>query len=248
MSKINLIGLAGGIGSGKSTVGKIINNLTENKFKEKMFAYKLKQIASLITGVPVEKFEDQEFKKLYMGEEWKGKWVDYDGGESVPTYRLFLQKLGTEAIRDTIHPNAWCNALFSEYKELQKEPYLPSKQPGLLQMPNAYFHKECRSCGREYIGYKRQWRCGNCIELESVLYPSWVITDLRFANEAKAVTDRGGVTVHIKRDILGKKEDTHASENALKDYKFDYYLDNTNTPLEDLPRKVEEMLKYFGVL
>lgn len=41
-----------------------------SKWKVKKFAGKLKEIASILTGVPVEKFEDQEFKKQYMPPEY----------------------------------------------------------------------------------------------------------------------------------------------------------------------------------
>lgn len=122
-----IIGVNGRINSGKDTVGKIIQYLTlgeefaktnadiladleyngycanKSKFEIKKFAGKLKQIASLLTGIPVEMFEDQEFKKLDMNPEWG------------MTYREFLQRLGTEAMRDGLHTNVWCNALFSDY-------------------------------------------------------------------------------------------------------------------------------------
>lgn len=98
-----IIGINGYINSGKDTVGKIIQYLTDEtwhnkKYLEdksfeawtkkekhqsgyeiggediylimnldgweiKKFAGKLKQIASLLTGISTEKFEDQEFKK-----------------------------------------------------------------------------------------------------------------------------------------------------------------------------------------
>ena len=32
------------------------------------------------------------------------------------TYREFLQKLGTEAMRDGLHKEVWVNALFADYK------------------------------------------------------------------------------------------------------------------------------------
>jgi len=32
------------------------------------------------------------------------------------TVRTLLQKLGTEAVRDQVHTNAWVNALFADYK------------------------------------------------------------------------------------------------------------------------------------
>jgi len=37
------------------------------------------------------------------------------------TYREFLQKLGTEAMREGLHENVWVNALFSDYVPVVKE-------------------------------------------------------------------------------------------------------------------------------
>ena len=102
-----IIGINGKIGSGKDTVGSIIQELCLEyngpEWKIKKFAGKLKTTASLLTGIPVEKFEDQEFKKLDMNPEWG------------MTYREFLQKLGTEAMREGLHTNVWVNALFADY-------------------------------------------------------------------------------------------------------------------------------------
>jgi hypothetical protein len=134
-----IIGISGRIASGKNTVGDIIEKLclTNNgpKFEQKSFAGKLKQIASLLTGIPVEDFEDQEFKKSYLGAEWGT--VESNPLNAVPVFediafnhlmsvRELLQKLGTEAIRDGLHPNAWVNALMCEYKRPKMSEYNPS--------------------------------------------------------------------------------------------------------------------------
>ena len=62
-----IIGINGKIGAGKDTVGTIIQGLLltskKKSFEIKKFAGKMKQIASLLTGIPVVKFEDQEFKE-----------------------------------------------------------------------------------------------------------------------------------------------------------------------------------------
>ena len=117
----NLIGISGKIGSGKDTVAAIIQELYP-QYEVKKFAGKLKDIASILTGIPVEKFEDQEFKKTDLGKEWSYAYPDqyYDDGESVMvcmSVRQLLQKLGTDALRDNLHENVWVNALMADYNK-----------------------------------------------------------------------------------------------------------------------------------
>jgi hypothetical protein len=153
-----IIGINGKIGVGKDLTGKIIQYLTSDykdkynfvewidrvenygsntysKFEVKKFAGKLKQIASLLTGIPVEDFEDQEFKKSYLGAEWGT--VQQVPLNSIPPFadiqfnalmsvRELLQKLGTEAIRDGLHHNTWVNALMCDYKRPKMSEYNPS--------------------------------------------------------------------------------------------------------------------------
>ena len=99
-----IISITRKIGSGKDTIAEIIQQLTQLDWEVKKFAGKLKTIAELLCGVPKQNFESQEFKKTQMSEEWG------------MTYREFLQKLGTEALRSNLHENVWINALFSDYK------------------------------------------------------------------------------------------------------------------------------------
>jgi hypothetical protein len=210
-----LIGISGKIGSGKDTVGKIIQHLTsewaDEKFQDtdmlnvrsdwkiKKLAGKLKQIASLLTGIDLERFEDQEFKKLNMNPEWG------------MTYREFLQKIGTDAMRDGLHENVWCNALFSDYKEI----FISKGVGGFhdVRIPT----------------------------VKSIGYPNWIITDVRFPNELKAVEDRGGITIRIERYSSNELGNLHPSETALDDATFDYVIYNTGT-IEDLIEKVREIL------
>ena len=71
---MRLIGISGKIGAGKDTVGVIIRQLaiTNNgaDWDIRKFAGKLKIVASFLTGISIEKFEDQEFKKTILGPEW----------------------------------------------------------------------------------------------------------------------------------------------------------------------------------
>lgn len=114
-----IISVSGKIGSGKDTVAAIIMELANDKqWEVKKWAGKLKEIASLLTGIPKEKFEDQEFKKTILGPEWnKPLYLKGELISSEPmTVRDLLQLLGTEAMRDGLHTDTWVNALMSEYK------------------------------------------------------------------------------------------------------------------------------------
>lgn len=130
-----IIGINGYASSGKDTVGIIlqylnsidVGNLTiediiknysyhewwledQSGWEIKKWAGKLKQVAELLTGIPVEKFEDQEFKKTNLGKQWN------DRINNPMSVRDFLQKLGTEGLRDGLHTNTWVNALMADYK------------------------------------------------------------------------------------------------------------------------------------
>lgn len=242
-----IIGINGKIGSGKDTVGRVIQylkchnvgNITledvisssdhdwwieeQSKWEIKKFAGKLKQTASLLTGIDVEKFEDQEFKKQQMSAEWG------------MTYREFLQKLGTDAMRDGLHTNVWMNALFADYRNFHTDKF--SVRQGINEPE----------------------------------YPNWIITDMRFPNEMDAVKEREGITIRVvrqysKEDLckgsspyirdeelsakLAKRYQTmadlpvvklHSSETALDDATFDYEIINDGS-IEDLIEKVKQIL------
>lgn len=245
--KHNLIGISGKIGSGKDTVGNIIRFLTlpeefskrnadiiadmeynwycakKSNWQIKKFAGKLKQIVSILTGIPIADLEKQEVKDSLLGEEWwyhkhfaeikpfSKELLRLWGKESVfkPTVRQLLQEIGTEAGRDIIHPNIWVNALFADYV-----PFATT------------------------AGVKANFREKS----------NWIITDVRFFNEVQAIKNRGGVVIRVNRkeyvEYQGKiveAFDAHPSETALDDYKdWDYVIDNNGT-IEELVEKVKQL-------
>jgi len=106
-----IIGINGYAGSGKDTVGEIIKQIQPHEHWEiKKFAGKLKDVASTILGIPTLMFEDQEFKKKTLPQMWSNHGLPM-------TVRDFLQRLGTDALREGLHPNTWVNALMMDYKE-----------------------------------------------------------------------------------------------------------------------------------
>lgn len=112
-----IIGISGYSGSGKDLAGTIIQEISLNKWHVKKWAGKLKSMASILTGIPVEKFEDQEFKKTEMGPEWDCQfYTEGSGWQRRPMLvRDFLQKLGTDAVRNNLHENTWVNATLADY-------------------------------------------------------------------------------------------------------------------------------------
>lgn len=111
-----IISISGKIGSGKDTIAKLYQEMyPEYNWINKKWAGKLKDVAEIISGIPKEKFEDQEFKKTNMGIEWATWYPNIDRPELM-TVRDFLQILGTEAMREGLHKNTWVNALLADYK------------------------------------------------------------------------------------------------------------------------------------
>jgi hypothetical protein len=198
-----LIGLSGYSGSGKDTMGiliqlmhcdslgttnveEILKDYKNNEWwieeksgwEIKKWAGKLKTIASLLTGIPADKFENQEFKKTSLGPEWN------------MTVRDFLQKLGTDGLRNGLHENTWVNALMADYKPTQV-----------------------------------QWSDGPIGGYEDGPMPNWIITDTRFPNEAQAIKDAGGVIIRVDRPGVSAIN-AHPSETALDKWDFDYKVWN----------------------
>lgn len=219
--KRNLIGISGKIGSGKDTVGSIIQYLTSEAYtvrdrsyqsflrghqnpdtfghyyyspwKIKKFAYKLKEIASILTGINIMNFEDQEFKKTDLPHEWDTWYPNLDRPEPM-TVRTLLQKIGTDCMRDCLHKNVWVNALFAKFR------------------PNV--------AGEDFPSH-------------------WLVTDCRFPNEAVAIKERNGILIRVTRP--GEDPGTHESETALDNWDFDIVIEN-NGSIEDLIEKVKTQL------
>jgi hypothetical protein len=223
-----IIGINGYAGSGKDTVGAIIQYLNcsitkdlsiENackNYKEheewldeqsgweiRKFAGKLKDIASHLTGIDVEDFEDQEFKKTLLGPEWGT--VEHNPLNNIPVFgdvqfnslmsvRDFLQKLGTDAMRNGLHPDVWVNALMADYDETS----------------------------------------------------NWIITDTRFINEAQAIKDKGGIIIRVDRPGVSPVND-HSSETELDGWNFDYKIVNLSD-IYTLKDTVREILKHAKML
>lgn len=69
----------------------------------------------------------------------------------------------------------------------------------------------------------------------------FVVTDVRFSNEARVIKGVGGVIVRITRpDEI--TDDSHASETELDDYPFDYVIESVHGDLNSLYARVDEVV------
>jgi len=289
-----ITGISGKKQSGKDLIGKIIQFLLANEdgkpcfknksFEEfiripikdeikiiyvgtwriKKFAKKVKEILSILTGISVEDMEKEEVKNSYLREEWDRYGLVREGCrkpiffpltkeyiieqmklfknptlyEEKITVRQAMQFIGADLFRDKFHPQTWCNALFSDYKE---KTHTISKQ--YEDFENGILKKESES-----------------------RFPNWIITDVRFKNEAQTILDRDGILIRVNRSrhnwkLQGARGDLktltvfpdessfetkgiveHHSETALDNYdKFHYVIENDST-IEDLIEKVRVIL------
>jgi hypothetical protein len=103
-----IVGLVGFIGSGKGTVGDI---LEQKGFIKDSFAKPLKDACSVMFGWPREMLEgDTEVSRKWR-EEPDVYWSEKFGNEFSP--RLALQLMGTEAGRNVFHPDIWVISLLN---------------------------------------------------------------------------------------------------------------------------------------
>lgn len=101
-----IIALSGYARSGKDTVARMIKSL-DPSIEIFGFSYPLKQVAEILTGIHANRWNEQGLKeKIIPG-------FDITGRE-------FLQRLGTEAMRNNFHKDVWVKALFSRYKQASK--------------------------------------------------------------------------------------------------------------------------------
>lgn len=115
-------------------------------------------------------------------------WNGYKETKVGPEIRRLLQRMGTEAGRETLYDSIWVDAALNDIGEHEKV----------------------------------------------------VITDVRFENEADAITGRGGEIWRITRDGVGPANE-HISETGLDQYPFDRVISN-NGSLESF----RDLARYIG--
>jgi len=256
---INLIGISGKKGSGKDTVGKIIQYLTSkhlagytypssmqtfNEFiinghrirsdwQIKKFADPLKDIVCILTGCTREQLEDEAFKNSKLPDEWK----DFDeipiiNGDSYVGTQIIERHFTYRELLQYVGTDLFRNQLHEDV------------------FNNAVFSKYKHIPNNSFGNRQPD-------DLDDMIYnyPKWIITDVRFPNGVEAIEKRGGVVIRVDRPcqecgmmnghkmIAHKiKDSIHSSETALDNHDFKYTIDN-NGSIDDLIVSVDNLLK-----
>ena len=222
----------------------------KSNWEVKKFADKLKDIICLLINCTREQLEDESFKSKELGEEWWYWYMELDGGYSPiildyltttkkqlknyeglelikPTPRFLMQYVGTDLLRNQLHPEIWVNSLMSEYK-----PYsIPIKDLG--------------------IGKGFEWgeAYPNFI-ITDTRFPN----ELEAVKKRGGITIRvnrpcnicGGSGYH-KMSCPVSKSGEHYSEIALDSAAFDFVINN-NKDIEHLVKEVKKILKKLNII
>ena len=191
------------------------------RWKIKKFADKLKDIVCLLINCSREQLEDEEFKSKKLGKEWN--YYQY----VLKEHEYFGKRLKTK--REVLNYfKIKSEDYLKEFEEVRKFSITPRQ---ILQLLGT-------ECGREII-HPNIWVNALFSSYDDLKIDNWIITDLRFFNELKAIKERNGITIRINR----KPEDEicHPSEVELDDYQdWDYVIENDGS-ISDLITKVRDI-------
>ena len=190
-----------------------------SRFIIKKYADKLKDIVCLLIGCSRVDLENRVFKDKELGEEW---WY-YEGQVGVYPYN-------------------------TPYEANKKLPLIKLTPRKLLQLlgtdccrniihPNIWINSL-------FADYKPRGNMG-ISELDEYNYPNWIITDVRFPNEANIVKEKGGIMIRLTRKL---EDNNHESETALDNYEFDYVINNDNGDIPELMDNVKRILMKEGII
>jgi hypothetical protein len=217
-----------------------------NKWELKAFAYKVKLVASILTGYPVEKFEDQEFKKQVLGPEWSRYVVSDTGNRITPVVLTSIES--AESFKQA---------------QLKSLPYLnlsidlkPITIRQLLQLIGTEAMRE-RVHSNVWVNalfadyHPAEMHTVNQFEpyIKLEWLPNWLITDPRFPNEIEAIEKHNGIVIRVERPGIDRSgpEHWHKSETALDGHYFKHILVNDGS-LKDLIIDTKALLQTIKLL
>lgn len=174
-------------------------------WQQKSYAHSLKKILCILLGCKIEDFENEEFKNSKLPEEWKVWEIEYKNYNDGITHSK-LSPTKEEAIFEF-------NRL--DNRDLiveQPYEYLPTYREVLQHIGTDLFRNQLHpnwAINALFSEYKPNYGDPRIEAIQgfgaNMTYPNWLVTDVRFQNEADAVTERGGKLIKVIRYKVGDK-------------------------------------------
>jgi hypothetical protein len=209
----------------------------------------------MLTGCTREQLEDEDFKNSYMPVEWNKR---VHG-----SYSSNFGKIQQTAEMYSKNPRFYCLEYdvenSTEVDRRQKDSMLFFTDR--IDYFDASDYRDRKYCVQErrtyrdalqFVGtdlFRKQFNDNTWVDAtmadykgvsapnglggEYTKYPNWLISDMRFPNEVKAIKDRDGLIIRINRPSVGST-DNHESETALDNFEgFDLVITN-NDDLDEI--------------
>lgn len=244
-----IISISGRIGSGKDTVGKIIQIIEQSPhytdetvvkmldreilspgFEIKKFATILKKIIAIMIGCTVEDLEDQEFKNTELGPEWWYYTRSFYGDVAqnlIPYTQDFYHKDLDKMTLVKLTPRTFLQLMGTECGRQILHPNIWVNSLMNQYLPVGVYTDVIEE-GIKYLGSMKS--DSHLPEGITPIYPKWLITDTRLPNELEAILEKRGHTIKVYRvsDPSDKNFSTplHISETALDEATFQYSITN----------------------
>ena len=163
------------------------SNYRKSTWQQKSFAHSLKKILCILYGFKIEDFESEEFKSKELPESFWYWYMELDGGYGpiILPYTTPKSPKGYEGLK-LIKPTP--RMLLQKIgTDLFRNQFHPNT------WINATFANYKPIAGTMDVRRSRE------------TFPNWIITDVRFQNEADAIKERGGKLIKVIRYKVGDK-------------------------------------------
>lgn len=184
-----------------------------SNWKHESFTDKLKQIISIITGCTIEQLEDNEFRNSLVPE-WMTLYHLPGQGVSTKSFTV----CGTKAFE-----------LRRTYNELLE--HIETNLFKNMIHPDIHINMLFQEYTKKHP------------DTNEIVHPNWIISDVRFLNETKAIKDKGGKIIKM---ISSTNNDGYQSEIELERIKPDYTINNST--IEDLIISIKDIMITEGII
>ena len=218
-----------------------------SSWEVKKFASKLKEIVSILTGFKVEDLEKEAIKNTNLFLSYKLLNKKANTFEIFASMEDLVERLN---YLRTIYLNTYSA---EEVNDLFVQETVSVTPRLLLQIIGTDIVRTINpdiwvsSLFKTYKKYNYTESISGTEKVTALFkFPNWIITDVRFLNEVKAIKEKEGIVIRTNRESAYNS--THFSEIALDNYEdFDYTIDNNNC-IDCLIEKVKEILKHEKII